>query len=136
MDVYEIKKKSMEWFAADEEELWNDKLPYIHNYWIKSGLLVDPEAPGLITNPDIVNIEVEFEKPSPLLSRSEEIANVKAELDIGTMSIEAAIKTLHPDYSEDLVSEMIEAGMGINGVLKGMADTSEEGKVESNPLEA
>lgn len=136
MDVYEIKKKSMEWFAADEEELWNDKLPLIHNYWIKSGQLIDPEAPGLITNPDKVDIEVEFEKPTPLLSRAEEIANVKAELEIGTLSMESAIKTLHPDYSEDIVSEMLEAGMGINGILQGMKDASEEGKGEANPLEA
>ena len=136
MDVYEIKKKSMEWFAADEEELWNNKLPYIHNYWIKSGLLVDPDAPGLIANPDKVEIEIEFEKPVPLLSRAEEIANIKSELEIGTMSVEAAIKTLHPDYSEDIVSEMLEAGMGINGVLQGMADKSEEKPGEANPLEA
>ena len=136
MDVYEIKKKSMEWFAADEEELFNQKLPHIHNYWIKSGMLTDPEAPGLISNPDKVEIEIEFEKPVPLLSRSEEIANVKSELEIGTISIEAAIKMLHPDYSEDVVSEMIEAGMGINGVLKGMADKSEEASGEANPLEA
>jgi hypothetical protein len=136
MDVYEIKKKSMEWFKLDEEELWNQKLPLIHNYWIKSGMLLDAEAPSLIPNPDMVDIEVDFEKPTPFMSRSEEIANVKAELDIGTLSIESAIKILHPDYSEDIVSEMLEAGMGINGVLKGMADKSEEAPGEANPLEA
>jgi hypothetical protein len=117
MDSFEILKKSMEWFKHDEEELWCDKLPKIHNYWIKSGLVDASKFPSLIANTDEIEIEVEFETPTPMLSRAEELANVKSELEMGTMSLESAIKILHPDYSEDLVSEIIESGAGINGVL-------------------
>jgi Phage portal protein, SPP1 Gp6-like len=119
MDAYEVKKKSMEWFKKDEEELWNEKLPLIHNYWIKSGMVDAKLVPPLVVG--TVEVEVEFEKPTPMLSRTEEIANVKAELDIGTITQEMAIKILHPDYNEDVVSEMIEANdMSIKGIIDGM----------------
>ena len=106
MDAYEVKKRSMQWFQLDEEELWNEKLPAIHNFWIKSGMLVDSEAPSLVVGE--MDIEVEFEQPQPFISRTEELANVKAEMDMGILTKEMAIKILHPDYSEDTVSELLE----------------------------
>lgn len=133
MDAYEVRKKSMEWFKKDEEELWNKKLPLIHNYWIMSGMVDASTVPSMVVGE--VEIEIEFEAPKPMLSRSEEIANIKAELDMGTMTMEAAILSLHPDYSEDIISEMIEAGMGVNGLLVGMKDVTEV-PAEQNPLEA
>jgi hypothetical protein len=130
MDVYEVKKKSMEWFKKDEQELWNKKLPKIHNFWIASGMVDPSTVPPMISDVENVKVEVEFEAPKPMLSRSEEIANVKAELEIGTMTIEAAIKALHPDASEDDISELVEGGYGVKGILAGMA--SEPG--EQNPI--
>ena len=131
MDAYEIKKKSMAFFKLDEEELWNQKLPKIHNYWIKSGMVDASKVPAIIANPDMVEVEVEFEAPKPMLSRAEEIANIKAELELGTMTLEAAIKSLHPDASEDIISELIESGVGINNLLVGMGD---KGDLEPNPI--
>jgi hypothetical protein len=66
-----------------------------------------------------------------MLSRAEEIANIKAELELGTMTLEAAIKSLHPDASEDVISELIESGVGINNLLVGMGD---KGDLEPNPI--
>jgi hypothetical protein len=134
MDAYEIRKKSMEWFKKDEEELWNEKLPAIHNHWILSGMIDASKVPPMVVGE--VEIEIEFEAPKPMLSRSEEIANIKAELEIGTITTEAAILSLHPDYSEDIISEMIESGMGINGLLANMKDKTEDKTGEQNPLEA
>lgn len=111
MDSYEIKKKSMKWFKLDEEELWNEKLPKIHNYWITSGMADASKLPRLVVGD--MKISVEFEQPTPMLSRSEEIANVKSELEIGTISKEIAIKTLHPDYSDEIVDEIIETEKGM-----------------------
>ena len=113
MDAYEVKKKSMQWFQLDEEELWNEKLPAIHNFWIKSGMLVDSEAPSLVVGE--MDIEVEFEQPQPFISRTEELANVKAEMDMGILTKEMAIKILHPDYSEDIVSELVEGKREVDG---------------------
>ncbi len=133
MDAYEVKKKSMEWFKKDEEELWNKKLPLIHNYFIKSGLVNDPNMPPLIPNPSLVDICVEFETPSPMMTRSEEIANMNAELEIGTISKEMAIKLLHPDYSEDVVSELIE--IGDIGSILGEAVSANNPAINDNAIQ-
>jgi hypothetical protein len=105
MDVYEIIKKQQEWFEKDESELWNVKLPKIHNYWIKSGMVNPSKVPGLM--PDELEIEVEFEDPKPLKSRKEEIEEIKAEIELGTMTMEQAIKLLHPEYDDVKIQETL-----------------------------
>lgn len=105
MDVYEIIKRQQEWFEKDESELWNLKLPKIHNYWIKSGMVNPSKVPGLM--PDELNIEVEFEDPKPLKSRMEEITEIKAEIELGTMTMEQAIKLLHPEYDDSKIEETL-----------------------------
>lgn len=115
MDAYEVKKKSMVWFKKDEEELWNKKLPLIHNYWIKSGMVDAAKVPPMITGE--VLVKVEFETPTPMLSRAEELANIKTELDMGTMSMEVAVKTLHPDYDDDMVAEIVQAQSAVQDLL-------------------
>lgn len=109
MDVYNIKKKSMEWFKKDEEELWNEKLPMIHNYWVKNGMIMDSSAPTLIGESDLkdMGVVVDFGKLEPMITRSEEIANIKAEKELGTMTREQAIRKLHPDYSDEQVVEVM-----------------------------
>lgn len=106
IDVWEIRKKSQEWFEKDEKELWNIKLPMIHNYWIKSGLVKASEVPGLVTDKKL-DIEVKFEAPKPMQTRMEEIAEIKAEVDLGTMTMEQAIKRLYPAYEEEEISETL-----------------------------
>lgn len=105
MDVWELKKKSQYWFKKDEEELWNVKLPKIHNYWIKSGLLNPSMIPPMMPKNQDPEIYVEFEAPKPMISRSEEIAQIKAELELGTMTLEQAIKKLHPEMDDEMVVE-------------------------------
>jgi hypothetical protein len=105
LDVYEIIKKQQEWFEKDESELWNIKLPKIHNYWIKSGMVNPSKVPGLM--PDELYIEVEFEDPKPLKSRKEEIEEIKAEIELGTMTMEQAIKLLHPEYDDVKIQETL-----------------------------
>lgn len=105
MDVYEIIKKNQEWFEKDEEELWNLKLPKIHNYWIKSGMVNPSLVPPIM--PEELSIDVEFEDPQPMKSRMEEISEVKAELEIGTMTLEQAIARLHPEYEQETIDATI-----------------------------
>lgn len=106
IDVWEIRKKSQEWFEKDEKELWNVKLPKIHNYWIKSGLVNPSEVPALVTS-EKLNIKVKFEAPKPMQTRMEEIAEVKAEVDLGVMTMEQAIKKLYPAMEEDEIQETL-----------------------------
>jgi hypothetical protein len=105
MDVWELKKKSQAWFKQDEEELWNVKLPKIHNYWIKSGQVQPSLLPPIM--PDELEVSVDFESPKPMISRSEEIAQIKSELELGTMTIEQAIKKLHPEMDDAMIAETV-----------------------------
>jgi uncharacterized glyoxalase superfamily protein PhnB len=106
IDVWEIRKKSQEWFEKDEKELWNVKLPKIHNYWIKSGMVKPSEVPGMMIN-DELDIKVKFEAPKPMQTRMEEIAEIKAEIDLGVMTMEQAIKRLYPYADEDQIRETL-----------------------------
>lgn len=117
MDAFEIRKKSMEWFQKDESELWNEKLPKIHNYWVKSGMLKDPEAPAIV--PEMLDVKIEFEKPTPMLSRAEEIANIKSELDMGTLNKYRAIKMLHPEFEEQDIQEVLMDNQSISDLIPG-----------------
>jgi hypothetical protein len=105
MDVYNIKKKSMEWFEKDEEELWNEKMPKIHNYWVQSGL-VDPSTVPPIIN-DEMDISVEFPSIEPMISRTEELANFKSELELRTITREYVIRKLHPEFDDAQVADIL-----------------------------
>lgn len=107
MDVFEIIKKSQEWFEKDEAELWNIKMPKIHNYWIKSNMVRPSEVPGIVPENTLLDIDISFEEPSPMKSRTEEVAEVKAEVDLGTMTMEQAVRKLHPDYDDNKVKETL-----------------------------
>lgn len=107
MDVHELKKKSQYWFKKDEEELWNIKLPKIHNYWIRSGLLNPAMLPAPMPEGIDPEIVVEFEAPKPMISRMEEINQIKAELELGTMTMRQAVKNLHPDLADEQIEEVI-----------------------------
>ena len=105
MDVYNIKKKQMEWFEKDEQELWNEKMPKIHNYWVQSGLVVPSTIPPIIN--DTFDVEVEFPPIEPMISRSEEIANFKSELELRTMTREMVIKKLHPAFTDEQIKDVL-----------------------------
>jgi hypothetical protein len=105
MDVYSIKKKSMEWFEKDESDLWNNKLPKIHNYWLKSGLVDPSKVPPMVN--DVFDVDIEFPAVEPMISRTEEIANFKSELELRTITREAVIRKLHPHYTDEEVANTL-----------------------------
>ncbi len=107
MDVHELKRKSQYWFKKDEEELWNIKLPKIHNYWIRAGLLNPSMIPAPMPDEQDPEIVVEFESPRPMISRMEEINQIKAELELGTMTMKQAIKNLHPNLDDVAIEEVL-----------------------------
>jgi hypothetical protein len=106
MDVHKLVIKSMDWFERDEKTLFNKKLPKIHKYWIESGLVDPSKVPAIIDDPQI---ETTFERPKPMVSRTEEIANVKDELSIDTILFEDAVRKLHPEYDEAKIKTIVDA---------------------------
>ena len=65
-------------------------------------MLPAPMPEGI--DPEIV---VEFEAPKPMISRMEEINQIKAELELGTMTMRQAVKNLHPDLADEQIEEVI-----------------------------
>ena len=132
MDVYEIKKKSMQWFKKDEEELWNYKMPKIHNQWIKSGMIDASKVPAMVT--ENVDIKVEFEFPEPMIPRSEELDNTQKELNMGTIKLRMAAKRLHPEYTEEELNEIEKGdlnGMDANQDFNSQNDQPDEASANS-----
>lgn len=110
MDVHKVVTTSQDWFSKDESVLWNKKLPKIHNYWIKNNLLdltKIKDVPGIVQ--DDPEISIEFQAPEPLISRDVELKNVMDEVDFGSMTFEMGIKKLHPNYSPDVIKELVTA---------------------------
>jgi hypothetical protein len=108
MDAYNVVKKSAMWFEYDEQEFWNEKLPKIHNYWIKSGQINPAKFPSLM--PDIdYDVTITFEKPEPMISKKELLENTKQELEMKTMTLKQAIEALHPKYTEEEINEVLDA---------------------------
>jgi hypothetical protein len=54
-----------------------------------------------------LDIDVEFEDPSPMKSRMEEITEIKAEIELGTMTLDQAIRRLHPEYEDEMIQETL-----------------------------
>jgi hypothetical protein len=118
MDVYSVRRKSMQWFEKDEMELWNEKLPMIHNYWIQSGLIDPKTVPPLVN--EAMEVVVKFDEIEPLTSRVEDIANVKSELEIKTITLKQAIIKLHPEYTEEEVQEVLNDAVEKEVMINGM----------------
>lgn len=124
-DAYLLIKKSAMYFEEDEEEFWNEKLPKIHNYWIKSGAVDPRKVPPILPDNIEMEVEVEFEKPEPMQIRSSLIADIKAEIELGTMTLEQAIRKLHPKYEDDEVNEVL------NGKISDQDNNQNTGDIEA-----
>ena len=103
MDTYKIVKKSINFFKKDEKELW-EKIKVINNYWVQQGM-VDTQVFKLL--PNDFYVETIFDEPMPIKSLSEKIAESKAELELGTTTLDIEIKKLHPDYDDDTVEKIM-----------------------------
>lgn len=116
MDAHKVVEKSMSWFEKDEKELWY-KLAKIDQYWKLSGMYND--APSFVG--DLI-VNVEFDKPEPMMSKGELIANIKDELALKTMTLEQAIKLLHPKYTDEEVEAVLMEAKTLNDLLNDKED--------------
>lgn len=106
MDVYEIKKRQIQYFKKEEFEFW-EKAVALNNYWVKSKEIdadLVPEDTKVIT---------EFDEPRPEVTRETEVRTIKMEVDAGFLDRKTAIKKLYPDLTEDQVIERLENTEGI-----------------------
>jgi hypothetical protein len=57
--------------------------------------------------PEELDVDVVFEEPKPMISRVEEISNIRSELELGTMTMKQAIKQLHPNLEHYEIEEVM-----------------------------
>lgn len=107
MDVYDIKKKSIKLYKKDEEELWNEKMKNIHNYWLDSGMVNPRLVPPRLPDSTEMDVVVVFDEPKPIIPRLDEIKECSEEVALGTMTMKQAVEKLHPEYSEEQVNETL-----------------------------
>lgn len=101
MDTFEAINKQIEYFKKDETEFW-ELQRRIHNYWVTTGQLT-----GLNVLPENWVVDVEFEGPTPVTSRSETVDIVVKERDSGIISRRTAMQKLYPDWTDEDIEKEI-----------------------------
>lgn len=103
MDVFDIKKKSIEWFEEDEFEFWK-KMASINNYWIKSGQITGvPMLPE-----DDFEVVTIFDEPMPLKSKDQVLSEIEKELNLNLILPKEAIRKNNPKLSDEEIQEILD----------------------------
>lgn len=102
IDASSQKEKQVEIFKSIEAELWDLIMHTMHPYWV-SKMQIEQSAQFSNT----AKVAVEFKDPTPLMDRSQLLADLKMELEAGFTSRKFALKKLYPEMNE----EQIEAFM-------------------------
>ena len=109
MDVYEIKKKQINFFKSEEAELW-ELLKVMNNYWVKS----EETYQSIVIGDDFAPV-ITFDEPRPEIPRKEQFEIVDAEYKGGYMDATTAIMTLYPDLGEKEITERVALLEGKDG---------------------
>jgi hypothetical protein len=102
IDASSMKEKQVEIFKAIETELWDLVMHHMHPYWV-SKMQIEQSA---LFSP-LAKVTVEFRDPTPLMDRSQLVADIKLELEAGLISRKYALKKLYPEMSEEEIEEFI-----------------------------
>jgi hypothetical protein len=101
MDVYEIKKQSINFFKQEEKEFW-EKLAIMNNKWLETYDNYEGEFVGEDFDPTIT-----FDEPKPEISRTEFFTQIDKEYKGGYMDAPTAIAHLYPDLDEEQIKERV-----------------------------
>jgi len=102
IDASSQREKQVEIFKAIEKELWDLIMHTMHPYWV-SKMQIEQSAQFSPT----AQVCVEFKDPTPLMDRSQLVADLKIELEAGFISKKAAIKKLYPEMSAEEIDEFL-----------------------------
>jgi hypothetical protein len=118
MDTYEDRQKQVDYFEKAEAEFFDFILNYAHPTCLKENLIDEKR-----TFADGQSVKVEFPEQRPMIKRSEILAEVKTELQLGLTTRKDALMRLNPDESEADITEL-------------MAEIDQENVVNTPPLHA
>ena len=102
MDTWEARQKQVPVFETAEMKLWALILNHMHPYWV-ANKMIDQNmyfSPGQAVN-------VQFPEQKPMVKRSEILADLKVELDLGLTTKKEAMIKLNPDMSEPEIDELL-----------------------------
>ena len=100
MDVFELKKTSIQYFKKEEKDLWG-KLVKLNNVWSKDKL-IDTKI-----IPDDTEVTIIFDEPSPEIARKDQVDVAVIELNNKLKDKKTIITQLNPDLSEQEIEAMI-----------------------------
>ena len=99
--IESLKKQSQAFKRAEERELWDLIMHYMHPVWVSQGL-----ATNQFFSPD-AKVKVNFPSQESLRSRADVVSDVKAEFDAGFITLNDAIARLNPDMTPADIEEYI-----------------------------
>ncbi|TXH09388.1 MAG: phage portal protein [Spirochaetes bacterium] len=102
IDASSQTEKQVEIFKAVEAEMWDLIMHTMHPYWV-SKMQIDQSA--VFTN--AAKVVVEFKDPTPLMDRTQLLADLKLELEAGFTSRKYALKKLYPEMSDQQIEEFM-----------------------------
>jgi hypothetical protein len=92
--------------AKAEDEFW-DLIAKWHNWMLENGLL-ESEAAALGEFSEEFEVQVVYPDPRPLESEDERIARVKSLSDMGLITKRQALKTLHPEFTDEQIEALMQ----------------------------
>ena len=106
MDTTQHRKESIQLWTQIEYQLW-ELISYMHNMAWSQLEWQYPEWRYEFSTDFCKNFSINFNQPDPGLSEADEIANIKALMDMGLISKKTALGRLNPTLSEEQVEEVL-----------------------------
>lgn len=103
MDTFEDRQTQVEFFKPAEEEMFNERLPRIHDVWARRGLI--KERARFSTG---FEMETEFVDQRPMFDRSQVLDELEQEMGLGILSRKRAARRANPKKTDREIDEMLE----------------------------
>jgi hypothetical protein len=122
-DTIDLIKESIKEFEKDEKNIW-DLIAYMHNYWVDIG-----ELKGLGKFSNDFKVSVEFELPTPVVNRDEQVNTTLEEMRAGLLPPKEGIARLYPKLTEEQLNERVDYFLEFNSIDNGNNNEGDDGEM-------
>lgn len=102
-DTSENRKAQVVTFRKAEKQLWDLIFNYIHPYWVRTGQIENRTLMSVGAR-----VVTNFAEQKPLVTRSQIISDVKAEMELGLEDKKGAMKRLNPHMTNEQIEKKLE----------------------------
>lgn len=99
-DTSDARKKQVEFYKAAEGDFWKALINNVHPLWVNEQLI---DQTVLFSSSAMV--VTEFPPQIPLVSRGTLVKDLLVEIEGGLLSLDSAMKVLHPEWSEEEIDK-------------------------------